>query len=410
VAHRKWYSLYDKVFSPRTLRAAWALVRANRGAAGVDGQTIKAFGLHEEANLLALHEALKAKTYAPSPVRRVWIEKEGGGRRPLGVPTVADRIVQQAARLVLEPIFEAKFLDNSMGFRPGRGALNAVRWIQRALDQGYRWVVDADIKGYFDTIPHDAVLDAVNEEVADGSVLRLLRTWLESGVWEHGEVAETDTGTPQGGVISPLLANIYLHPLDVAFWERLPDVIYVRYADDFVILCRTRAHADRALGTVRHVVEDQLHLKLHPTKTRIVHLDEGFDFLGHHFEREPWRQERDDERYTVRPRDSKAHAFKAEVRRLTRRHQGVSLKAVIARLSRYLYGWGAYFRRCGNYEFFRRLTSWLRHRLRSYATGRWNQFTNWVYPVSRLEALGFPRLRSFKEAARLVPIWVRPLR
>jgi len=194
--------------------------------------------------------------------------------------------------LVLEPIFEAKFFDNSHGFRPGRSALDAVRWVKRGLEKGYVWVVDADIKGYFDSIPHDRVLDAVNEEVADGSVLRLVRMFLESGVWEEGEVYESETGTPQGGVISPLLANIYLHPLDEAFWAELPEVVYVRYADDFVVLCRSRAAAERALEKVRWIVEGRLGLKLHPEKTRIVHLEEGFDFLGYHFELEPWQKEK----------------------------------------------------------------------------------------------------------------------
>ena len=402
---RKWYSLYDKVYRPDTLERAWELVKANRGAAGVDGQTVKAFGAHAEENLVRLHEELRTKKYRPKPVRRCWIPKPSGGQRPLGVPCVRDRVVQQAVRLVLEPIFEAKFFDNSHGFRPGRSALDAVRWVKRGLEKGYVWVVDADIKGYFDNIPHDKVLDAVNEEVADGSVLRLVRMFLESGVWEEGEVYESETGTPQGGVISPLLANIYLHPLDEAFWAELPEVVYVRYADDFVVLCRSRAAAERALEKVRWIVEGRLGLKLHPEKTRIVHLEEGFDFLGYHFELEPWQKEKGYP-FTIRPRAKKLEAFKAEIRRLTRRHQGKSLKEVIERTARYMRGWGSYFRLSNDPDVFRALTQWVRHRLRSYATGRWNTYTNWLYPTSYLEALGFPRLRaSWWREVRPVPIW-----
>ncbi len=406
---QKWYSLYDKVFAIRTLWEAWEKVRANGGAPGVDGQSIEAFAAHAEENLARLHEELRTKRYRPQPVRRCWIPKASGGKRPLGVPCVRDRVVQQALRLVLEPIFEEKFLPNSHGFRPGKGAHTSISWVRRALRQGRVWVVDADIKGYFDTIPHEKVLEAVNEEIADGSVLRLLRMFLGSGVWEEGEVYETEEGTPQGGVISPLLANIYLHVLDKVFWEELPGVVYVRYADDFLVLCRSRAAAKRALEKVRAVVEGQLGLTLHPEKTRICHLRDGFDFLGYHFELEPWQEEKGYS-FTIRPRDRKVEALKAEIRRLTRRNQGLSLKEVIRRTTRYLLGWGSYFRWSNYRQLFRTLTAWIRRRLRAYQIGRWGMaWSNRQYPNSYLEALGFVVLREGKwYEARPVPIWARP--
>ena len=279
---QKWYSLIDKVNRVDNLETAWKQVRANRGAAGVDGETIKDFGKDVEGNLAKLTGELREKSYKPQPVRRVDIPKDNnGGVRPLGVPTVRDRVVQQSARNVLEPIFEPKFLDCSFGFRPGRSAHMAINRIKQYLELGYVWVVDADIKGYFDNITQEKLIDEVAKEVSDGSMLKLIRSFLQSGVLIDGVYEETAKGTPQGGVISPLLANIYLHPFDEEMTAR--GYRLIRYADDWVILCRTEKSAQKALNGARKILEGQLGLTLHPEKTKIIDARQGFNFLGYHF-------------------------------------------------------------------------------------------------------------------------------
>ncbi len=284
---RKWHSLIDKVYSKRNLESAWQHVAANRGAAGVDGVTIGRFAERAEERLAQLAEDLRRKTYRPQPVRRVNIPKSGGGERPLGIPTVRDRIVQQALMQVLQPIFEAVFNTRSHGFRPERGCATALDVVERALSYGYTHVVDADIQTFFDTVDHEKLLDAVNEEVADGSVLRLIRHILRAGVQlpEAARTEPTELGTPQGGPLSPLLANIYLNRLD---W-RMMQARYglVRYADDFVIFTKSESEAAEALRLAQEVLEGELGLKLHPEKTRVVSVDTGFEFLGFHYFRDP---------------------------------------------------------------------------------------------------------------------------
>ena len=294
-AQRKWYSVIDKVWAGANLRAAWAKVRAARGAAGVDGQSVASFEQNVEQRLDELGEDLRAGTYRPQPVRRVYLPKSGGGQRPLGIPTVRDRVVHQAVRQVLEPIFEPRMSPRSHGFRPGRGCQSALKVVDQAVRHGYSWVVDADIAAFFDTVDHDRLLDAVHEAVTDGSLLRLLRRILTAGVLEPGarELSPTPRGTPQGSPLSPLLANLYLHELD----ERLTRAGWglVRYADDFVIFARSEAEATAALALVREVLEGQMKLTLHPDKTRVVAVAEGFEFLGYHWrwdEKERyWRKE-----------------------------------------------------------------------------------------------------------------------
>jgi RNA-directed DNA polymerase len=284
---RKWHSLYDKVFALPNLTRAWARVRENAGAGGVDGQTVQQFAVNADVRLTRLSEDLRAKTYRPKPVRRVYIPKSGGGKRPLGIPCVRDRIVQQALLQVLEPIFEAKFSPRSHGFRPKRGCASALDVVDRAIRYGLCWVVDADVRAFFDNVGHEKLLCLLNEEVADGSVLRLIRQILRAGVVEPGvaEVDPTELGTPQGGPLSPLLANVYLHPLD----ERLQAGHYglIRYADDFVIFAKSEGEAQEALSVARQVLEGELGLSLHPEKTRVVSVDEGFEFLGFHYFRDP---------------------------------------------------------------------------------------------------------------------------
>jgi RNA-directed DNA polymerase len=274
----------DKVFAPDTLEAAWEKVRANKGAAGVDGQSVKRFEARAELFLSELATALRDGRYQPQPIRRVEIPKGDGRMRPLGIPAVKDRIVQTAVKFALEPIFEATFRDMSYGFRPGRGCHDALREVAQLISLGYTFVVDADFESYFDSIPHERLMQRVEERVSDGRILALLRSWLKQDIMREMERWTPIAGTPQGAVISPLLANIYLHPLD----ERLAARGYrmVRYADDFVVLCKSREEAHAALADIRACGAEN-GLRLHPNKTHIGDCrqqGEGFEFLGYRFE------------------------------------------------------------------------------------------------------------------------------
>ena len=284
---RKWHSLADKVYAPRNLALAWERVKANGGAPGKDGITVQQYAEHAEEWLPELAADLRAKTYRPQPVRRVYIPKSGGGKRPLGIPTIRDRIVQQALLQVLGPIFEAKFSRRSHGFRPGKGCVTALTVVDRAVRAGYEWVVDADLQSFFDTVDHERLLTALNEEIADGTVLRLIRRILTAGVIlpETNAVEPTELGTPQGGPLSPLLANVYLHRFDVAM--EAAGIGLVRYADDFVLFAKSESEAEAALALASQVLEGQLGLRLHPEKTQVVSLDQGFDFLGFRYFRDP---------------------------------------------------------------------------------------------------------------------------
>ena len=350
----RWFSLIDKVYADRTLELAWAKVRANAGGSGVDRITVDRFAKDCPRGLLDLKEQLRQASYQPLPVKRVWIPKPGTNeRRPLGVPAVRDRIVQTALRQVIEPIFEHQFAEHSYGFRPGRGCKDALRRVQALLDEGGTWIVDADLKGYFDTIPKDRLMGRVEERIADRRVLALLRSYLDQGVMEELTLHEpTERGTPQGAVISPLLANIYLDPLDhllaSAGWQM------VRYADDFVILCRSEDEAKAALARVQAWVQEN-GLTLHPEKTRIVDAIQpgGFDFLGYHFERGyRW------------PRRKAMDRLKDKVRALTPRTSGVSLEVTITRLNEVLRGWFGYFQHSYGTTF-PEVDSYIRGRLRS---------------------------------------------
>lgn len=347
-----WFSLIDKVTSTRSLAAAWERVRANRGSGGVDRETVQQFSQQAETRLNKLSEQIRDGTYRPLPVRRVYIPKPDGKQRPLGIPTVRDRIVQAALRHVMEPIFEREFGEHSYGFRPGRGAKDALRRVNGHLQSGYRYVVDADLKSYFDTIPRDWLMDLVRQRIADGQVLALIQTFLEQGVMEDMREWKPTTGTPQGAVISPLLANIYLHPLDKLMQEAGHEM--TRYADDFVILCRTADEARRAMTLVQEWTV-QVGLTLHPDKTRIVDMGEpgGFDFLGYHFERD-YRK----------PRDKSLAKLKDTIRNKTRRTNGQSLGEIIANVNQTLRGWYGYFKHSWKHVF-ADLDRWIRMRLRS---------------------------------------------
>jgi RNA-directed DNA polymerase len=349
----RWYSLMDKVYAPATLQAASVKVRANGGAAGVDGQSLKRFAAQEELYLAELATGLREGSYHPQPVKRIDIPKGDGKTRPLGIPTVKDRIVQTAVKFVLEPIFEAVFCPTSYGFRPGRGCRDALREVAHLIEQGHTFVVDADLQGYFDTIPHERLMQRVEERISDGRILSLLRGWLGQDIMRDMERWTPTQGTPQGAVISPLLANIYLHPLDELMAAR--GYRMVRYADDFVVLCKSREEADAALAQVRAFVNDN-GLRLHPDKTHVGdcrQIGEGFDFLGYRFEAG---------RRLVRKKS--LTRLKDNIREKTKRTRGDSLACVIADLNRTLRGWFGYFKHAHPRTFIV-LDKFIRRRLRS---------------------------------------------
>lgn len=349
----RWYSLMDKVLAPDTLDAAWEKVSANEGAAGVDGQSIKRFEGRAELYLAELSTALRTGSYRPQPIRRVEIPKGDGRMRPLGIPTVKDRIVQTAVKFALEPIFEATFLPMSYGFRPGRGCQDALREVAQLIADGHTFVVDADFESYFDSIPHERLMQRVEERVSDGRILDLLRSWLKQDIMRDLERWTPTAGTPQGAVISPLLANIYLHPLDAHMAAR--GYRMVRYADDFVVLCKSREEADAALAEIRAWVA-QNGLRLHPDKTHVGDCrqrGEGFEFLGYRFEA--------GHRFV---RKKSLDRFKDSIRAKTRRTRGQSLKVIVADLNRLLRGWFAYFKHAHPYTF-KPLDQLTRRRLRA---------------------------------------------
>ena len=350
----KWFSLMDKVFAPKTLALAWTKVRANKGAAGVDGQSIERFAARQDDYLAELSAALKDGSYRPQAVKRVDIPKGDGKTRPLGIPTVKDRVVQQAVRLVIEPIFEHGFADGSYGFRPGRGCHDALREVDALLKDGFTHVVDADLKAYFDTIPHDALVARIETKVIDGKVLDLIRGWLTADILKGLERWTPTQGSPQGAVISPLLANIYLDPLDKLMAAK--GYRMVRYADDFVILCRTHEDAEAALAEVRTWVEAN-GLTLHPDKTHVGDCripGQGFEFLGYRFEA--------GKRYV---RKKSLNKLKDSIRAKTSRSRGDSLERVIKDLNRVLRGWFGYFKQA-HVTTFGILDGFVRRRLRAF--------------------------------------------
>jgi RNA-directed DNA polymerase len=369
-------------------------VVGNKGAAGVDGMTVERYLLESPERLSKAQVMLKTGAYEPKPVKRVWIPKLGSKElRPLGVPTVEDRVVQTALRNVIEPIFENIFAEHSYGFRPGRGAKDALRRVDQLLEAGKVWVVDADLKGYFDSIPQDKLMEAVAGHIADGPLLDLIQRFLKQGVMESGkEWQPTEKGTPQGAIISPLLANIYLNPLDHQMARAGKEM--VRYADDYVVMCESRKEAEEVLEQLRGWVE-QAGLVLHPTKTRIVDASQkgGFDFLGYHFERgSKW------------PREKSLEKLKESIRGKTGRPRPGSMKEIIGEVNRTLKGWFEYFKHSNKWTF-APLDGWVRgrlraierkrHKLQGRARGRDHQ----RWPNAYFERLGLISLALARENA-----------
>ena len=355
----KWFSLIDKVTAMRTLELAWAKVRSNAGVCGVDGITVARFGKDSQAGLLALKEHLTGGACQPKPAKRVWIPKPGNAeKRPLGIPTVRDRVVETAVKMVIEPIFESRFHPHSYGFRPGRGAKDALRRVDELLAAGHLHVVDVDIKGYFDAIPQDRLMACVRERIADGRVLGLLEGFLGRGVMENTDWTATKRGTPQGGVISPLLANVYLDELD---WKMAGlGLEMVRYADDMVVLCRDREQAEAALEELRRWMAGA-GLTLHPEKTRLVDmtdLEGHFDFLGFRFK----RTRRGRMIKVVRPKS--LSKLRETIKPKTLRTSGRCLRALATDLNRTLKSWYGYFKQVHPREL-EQIDGWVRGRLRA---------------------------------------------
>jgi RNA-directed DNA polymerase len=349
----KWFSLIDKVYRPSTLQAAWQQVKANKGAAGIDRQSVEGFAANELVYLSELARDLEQGKYKPQAVRRVDIPKAGGKTRPLGIPTVKDRIVQTAVKRVIEPILEKEFLPMSYGFRPGKSCKDALREVNEHLKAGYTHVVDADLKGYFDNIQHDLLMTRIKAHISDGRLLGLLQSWLEQDIVKGLERWTPTAGTPQGAVISPLLANLFLHPLD----EKMTTLGFkmVRYADDFVILCPSAPQAQAALEEVKAWVAENA-LTLHPDKTHVgdcLIQGQGFEFLGYRFEAG---------KRCVR--NKSLQGFKDKVREKTKRSRGASLRSIIEDLSPMIRGWFGYFGHARSSTFLM-LDGFIRRRLRA---------------------------------------------
>jgi RNA-directed DNA polymerase len=387
---RKVHSLIDKVYSRKNLELAWKKVKQNHGSAGIDEVTISKFEERKPYYLELLHQKLRDGSYRPKPVKRVEIPKPDGGIRKLGIPAVMDRVVQQALVQRMEGIFEVKCLDCSFGYRKGRSPHDAMRKVWRELNAGNFWVVDADLRQFFDTIDQEKLVDLIAEEISDGRVLQLIRDILQSGVMEGGYWQPTLTGVPQGGVASPLWSNIFLTPFDRAMTEQ--GLRLTRWADDFVILCNTKTEAYRALAFAKRFLREELGVELHPTKTRIVHVRQGFEFLGYKVKRgKGYRLSANKRRvkgnpydlYAV-PREKSVKRFRDQIRKLTRRKAPVKLQELIDQINPVIRGWGTYYRKAHVRYLFNKLDRWIVQRIYSFLAKRWRNVMWRKYPTKRL--------------------------
>jgi len=393
-AKYKKHSLIDQVYEPRNLEKAFKAVRANHGAPGMDGETIEQFEQQKDLRLAELHRLLKENRYRPSPVLRVIIPKADGRTRPLGIPTVRDRVVQQALKNIIEPIFEKIFLAGSYGYRPGKSAQQAIARAAGLINAGYRWVMETDIQSFFDKVEHDILLDLANEQVSDGRVLKLIRWFLESGVMVGDELQETPIGTPQGGVISPLLANIMLNHLDRRMGEE--GYIITRYADDFLVHCKSRWDAEKALDKAKEILGKELHLDLKPEKTRITQASAGVDFLSFRLGRTG--------NITVKPTRAAMEDYKQAVREKTHRGRTLSIRAVIQNLNPTIRGWGNYYSISNVTTWYKRTDAWTKVRLRSCILKRkahgWDLMN---YPGSFFDGMGLCTLASIVKGHPGIP-------
>lgn len=406
---RRFHALYDKVYREDILFSAWKRVKANKGAAGIDGQTIERIvASGEEEFIREIQKTLREGKYRPQPVRRRYIPKGNGEKRPLGIPVIKDRVVQMAVKIVIEPIFEADFKECSFGFRPRKDAHQALDRVRKACNNGGWWVVDLDIRKYFDSINHPKLMLLVQQRISDRRILKLIRQWLEAGIMEDGVFTPSDLGSPQGGVISPLLANIYLHYLDFLWEKHLSRRgVFTRYADDAVIVCRNRKDALAALEAVRSLLH-RLELQLHPEKTRLVNLwdgKEGFDFLGFHHHRAKARTKSGRGYYTTQqwPSAKAMQKMRQGVKDLLAPRLTLLLpvRELIQRLNPVLRGWRNYYglpyarKKLGqiDYHVLLRLTIWLNRKKQR--KGR-HQRSSEAYRLSR--ALGLERLAVYSHA------------
>lgn len=387
---RKVHSLIDKVYSRKNLELAWRKVKKNRGSAGIDEVTITKFEERKEYYIELLHRKLRDGTYRPKPVKRVEIPKSEGGVRKLGIPAVMDRVVQQALVQRMAPIFEAKLQDCCYGYRKGRSVHDAMRKVWRELNAGNFWIVDVDLRQFFDTIDQEKLVDLIAEEISDGRVLQLVRDILRSGVVEGGCWQPTLTGVPQGGVASPLWSNIFLTPFDRAMTER--GFRLTRWADDFVAICNTKAEALGALAFAERFLRDELGVGLHPNKTRIVHIRQGFEFLGYKVKRGKGHKLSAQKRrvkgnpydlYAV-PRERSVKKFRDQIRKLTRRKAPLKLKELIDQINPVIRGWGNFYCKAHVRLLFNRLDRWIVRRIYSFLAKRWRNAMWRKYPAKRL--------------------------
>lgn len=359
---KKYYSLIDKIYRKQNILKAFKLVKKNKGAPGIDGETIEYFESKLDDRIREIHCELKNGEYKPSPVRRTYIDKDDGSKRPLGIPTVKDRVVQQAVRNIIEPIFEPEFHPSSYGYRPNRSCQKAVAKAERFMKKwGLEYVVDMDLSKCFDTLDHELIIETINEKISDGKVLKLIKAFLSSGVMEDGAYNETTIGSPQGGVISPLIMNIYMNRFDKKMMEK--NIRIVRYADDILIFAKTKRDAGKYKSLAVDILENELKLTVNTKKTHITNIDEGVSYLGFIIKR----------KYViVHPKRIKR--IKDKIRRLTPRNSGVSIEEMIERLNPVLRGWSNYFKVASSSNLFTRLMSWIRRRLRMKQMKEWKSY------------------------------------